>query len=140
VAAAAAWDGLADELGSAATAFESVTSGLAGAAWQGPASTAMAAAARPYADWLSAAAAQAATAAGQARVTAAAFEVARAATVHPAMVAANRSQLMSLVATNMFGQNAPAIAEAETAYEQMWAQDVAAMVGYHGGPRRQPRS
>jgi PPE-repeat protein len=48
--AAAAWDGLAAELlGSAASSFGSVTSGLTGQAWQGPASAKMAAAAAPYA-------------------------------------------------------------------------------------------
>ena len=36
--AAAAWEGLASELGSAATSFSSVTSGLTGQAWQGAAS------------------------------------------------------------------------------------------------------
>jgi PPE-repeat protein len=35
-----------------------------------------------------------------------------------------------LVATNIFGQNTPAIAATEAQYEEMWAQDVAAMVGY----------
>ncbi|ORC04348.1 hypothetical protein B1T48_26990, partial [Mycobacterium persicum] len=37
LSAAAAWDGLAGELQAAATSFSSVTSELAGAAWQGPA-------------------------------------------------------------------------------------------------------
>jgi PPE-repeat protein len=64
---------------------------------------------------------------------ASAFESALAATVHPAMMAANRSNLVSLVISNIFGQNAPAIAATEGHYEAMWAQDVAAMVGYHGG-------
>ncbi len=35
LAAAAAWDGLADELSTAAAAFSSVTSGLTGGSWQG---------------------------------------------------------------------------------------------------------
>ncbi|WP_151039081.1 PPE domain-containing protein, partial [Mycobacterium tuberculosis] len=48
LAAAAAWDGLAAELGLAASSFGSVTSGLAGQSWQG-AAAAMAAAAAPYA-------------------------------------------------------------------------------------------
>lgn len=39
--AAAAWDGLADELGSAAASFSAVTAGLAGSSWLGAASTAM---------------------------------------------------------------------------------------------------
>ncbi|EUA93330.1 PPE family protein [Mycobacterium ulcerans str. Harvey] len=38
---------------------------------------------------------------------------------------------MSLALSNIFGQNAPAIAAVETDYEEMWAQDVTAMVGYH---------
>jgi PPE-repeat protein len=133
LAAAAAWDGLAAELESAAESFSSVTSGLASQAWQGPASQAMAAAATPYAGWLSAAASHASGAAAQAQAVASEFESAFAATVHPVAVVANRSDLVSLVMSNLFGQNAPAIAATEGQYEQMWAQDVAAMVGYHGG-------
>src|SRR6185437_454225 len=132
LAAASAWDGLADEFGAAASSFGSVTSGLADAAWQGPASMAMAAAAAPYTGWLGAAAAQAQGAAGQARAAASAFEAAISATVHPGAVSANRNSFVSLVISNLFGQNAPAIAAAEGQYEEMWAQDVAAMVGYHG--------
>lgn len=40
LAAAGAWDGLAEELHAAASSFGSVTSELAGGAWQGPASAA----------------------------------------------------------------------------------------------------
>ncbi|WP_052628471.1 PPE domain-containing protein, partial [Mycobacterium tuberculosis] len=52
LAAAAAWDGLADELAVAASWFGSVTSGLADAAWRGPAAVAMARAVAPYLGWL----------------------------------------------------------------------------------------
>ncbi|MBW0016724.1 MAG: PPE family protein, partial [Mycobacterium sp.] len=133
LAAAAAWNGLAAELDSAAQSFSSVTSGLTAAAWQGPASQAMTATAVPYASWLSAAASRASQASAQAEAVAGAFESALAATVHPGTVAANRSDLVSLVVSNLFGQNAPAIAATESQYEEMWAQDVAAMVGYHSG-------
>ncbi len=133
LAAAASWNGLAEELGTAAQSFSSVTSGLAGEAWQGAASAAMMQTASQYAGYLTAAAAQAQTAAAQAQTVASAFESALAATVHPAVVAANRNQMVQLVFSNLFGQNAPAIAAAEADYEAMWAQDVAAMVGYHGG-------
>lgn len=133
LAAAASWDGLAEALGSAAQAFSFTTSGLAGQAWQGPAVAAMLTAATRYTSFLTAAQAQAETAATQAQAIVGAFESARAATVHPLAVAANRSQLLSLVVANLFGQNAPAIAAAEAEYEQMWAADVVAMVGYHGG-------
>ncbi|WP_443987463.1 PPE family protein, partial [Mycobacterium marinum] len=133
LAAAAAWDGLADELSTAAAAFSSVTSGLTGGSWQSPAAAAMAAAAAPYAGWLGLAAARAGDVSAQAKVVAAAFEAVRAATVHPMLVAANRAQLVSLVRSNLLGLNAPAIATTEAEYEAMWAADVAAMVGYHGG-------
>lgn len=132
-AAAAAWDGLARELQAAAFSFESVTTALAGGSWRGPASVAMADAATSYVTWLSAAVAQAEGAAGLARAAASEFEIALAATVPPALVAANRAQVASLVAANLLGQNAPAIAATEALYEQMWAQDVSAMVGYHAG-------
>ncbi|VAZ96087.1 putative PPE family protein PPE42 [Mycobacterium pseudokansasii] len=131
--AAAAWKTLASELDSAAESFSSMTSGLATEAWQGPASTAMLAAAAPYAGWLRTAASQAVGAGAQAQAVAGAFESALAATVHPVAVAANRSDFVSLVLSNLFGQNAPAIAAAESIYEEMWAQDVTAMVDYHAG-------
>lgn len=131
-AAASAWEGLAADLSSAASSFQSVVMGLTGGAWSGPASMSMAAAAAPYVEWLSAAAAQAESAGAQATVVAAAFEAARTATVPPAAVAANRTHLMTLVATNFLGQNTPAIFAAEFQYMEMWAQDVAAMFGYHG--------
>ncbi|WP_156764646.1 PPE family protein [Mycobacterium sp. 1081908.1] len=131
--AATAWDGLAADLRSSASSFDSVVSALIGGPWRGSASAAMAAAAAPYVSWLAAAAAQAEGAAAQARAAATAFEAAQTATVHPVAVGANRVQLMTLVATNFLGQNAPAIAATEFHYGQMWAQDVAAMAGYHAG-------
>ncbi|WP_236984221.1 MULTISPECIES: PE-PPE domain-containing protein [Mycobacterium] len=129
--AAASWDGLAVELDAAARSFASVTAGLADGSWQGPAMQAMTRAAAPYLAWLTTAATQAERAAAQARTAADAFEAAQTNIVHPAAVATNRSALVSLVATNLLGQNAPAIAAAEAAYEQMWAADVAVMAGYH---------
>ena len=53
-------------------------------------------------------------------------------TVPPAVVAANRAQLAALVATNVLGQNTPAIAVTEALYGEMWAQDASAMYGYAG--------
>ncbi|GJO22050.1 PPE family protein [Mycobacterium marinum] len=129
--AAAAWDGIGTELSSAASAFGSVTSELAGQAWQGPASASMRAAAVRYVEWLGGTAAQAEQSATQARAAAVAYEAALATIVDPGLIVANRGQLLSLVFSNLFGQNAPAIAAAEAAYEQMWAQDVAAMGGYY---------
>jgi PPE-repeat protein len=131
--AATAWDGLAQDLQASAASFDSVIVGLTAGPWAGPASASMAAAATPYVGWLTAAAGQAAGAAAQARAAAAAFEAALAATVHPAAVTSNRTTLSTLVATNFFGLNAPAIAATEFQYVEMWAADVGAMMGYHAG-------
>jgi PPE-repeat protein len=128
-AAAAAWDAAAAELRSAGAAYSSVISGLT-ADWLGPSSAAMAAAAAPYAAWMSAAAAQAEQAATQARLATVAYQSAFEATVPPWVITANRTQLASLVATNLFGQNTAAIAATEAQYASMWAQDAAAMYGY----------
>lgn len=130
-AAAAAWDELAAELWLAAASFESVCSGLADRWWQGPSSRMMAAQAARHTGWLAAAATQAEGAASQAQTMALAYEAAFAATVHPALVAANRALVAWLAGSNVFGQNTPAIAAAEAIYEQMWAQDVVAMLNYH---------
>ncbi len=131
--AASAWDGLASDLSGAASSFYSVVTGLTSGSWTGPSAEAMAAAATPYVGWLNSAAGQAGAAAAQARAAATAFESALAATVPPAAVAANRTQLMELIASNILGQNTPAIFMTEFEYMEMWAQDVAAMLGYHGG-------
>lgn len=72
VAAASAWNGLAAELSSAATGYETVITQLSSEGWLGPASAAMAEAVAPYVAWMSAAAAQAEQAATQARAAAAA--------------------------------------------------------------------
>lgn len=131
VAAASAWDALAAQLHSTAASYSSVLSGLT-ASWRGPSSAAMAAAAAPYAAWMRASAAQAEQVAAQARAAVAAYETAFAATVPPPVIAANRSQLAALIATNLLGQNMPAIAANEAQYAEMWAQDAAAMYGYAG--------
>ena len=130
MAAATAWDELATELGSTADSYSSVISGLTGAEWLGPSSASMAAAAAPYAAWMSTTAAQAEQAAAQAMAAASAYEAAFAMTVPPPVIAANRSLTMMLIATNILGQNTAAIAANEAQYAEMWAQDSAAMEGY----------
>src|SRR5246127_91625 len=132
ITAAAGWEGLAAELRSQAASYSSVVSGLTSDGWRGPASASMAAAAAPYAAWMNTTAAQAEQAANQAKAAAAAYEAAFSATVPPPVIAANRAQLASLVATNFLGQNTPAIAATEVHYAEMWAQDAAAMYGYAG--------
>ncbi len=132
LAAASAWDGLAAELQSTATSYGSVIAELTGGPWLGPSSASMTAATAPYLDWMTSVAAQAEQTATQAKAAAAAYEAAFAMTVPPALIAANRSLLMTLIATNIFGQNTMAIAATEADYAEMWAQDAAAMYGYAG--------
>jgi PPE-repeat protein len=132
LAAAAAWDGLAADLYSTAASYGSVISRLTGESWQGASSASMAAAAAPYTAWMSATAAQAEQVANQARAAASAHAAAFAMTVPPPLIAANRAQLMTLVATNFLGVNTPAIMATEAHYMEMWAQDAAAMYGYAG--------
>lgn len=130
VTAATAWQSLAAELSTAAAGYQSVITNLTTGPWLGPSSAALAAAAAPYVAWINATAAQAEQAGAQAAIGAAAFETARAASVPPAVIAANRALLAALVATNILGQNTPAIAATEAHYMEMWAQDGAAMDTY----------
>ncbi|MGV0907701.1 PPE family protein [Mycobacterium novum] len=147
LAAAASWDAVAWQLESFATGYSSTLSELHGHAWSGGSAEAMIAAAAPYVAWASATATLAEQTANQARAAAAAYETAFAATVPPPVVAANRVQLATLIATNFFGQNTPAIAATEAAYAAMWAQDATAMYAYAAGssaaatlsPFQQPR-
>lgn len=129
--ATAAWDSLAAELHTMAAVYESSIAEL-DSRWQGPSSMAMATAATRYTEWLHATAAQAERTAAQGRTAAAAYEAAFAATVPPPLIEANRSLLMSLIATNFLGQNTAAIAATEAHYAEMWAQDATAMYAYAG--------
>src|ERR1700754_2584474 len=97
---------------------------------RGRPAAAMASAAAPLVAWMHTTAAAAQHAANQAMASAAAYEAAFAMTVPPPVVVANRAQLAALVATNILGQNTPAIAATEAHYGEMWAQDAAAMYGY----------
>jgi PPE-repeat protein len=130
LAAATAWEGLAAELHAATASYRAVLTSLTAESWIGTSATAMIAAATPFVDWMSTAAAQATQTAVQAGAAASAFEVALAAVVPPPVIAANRSIRAALLASNTFGQNTAAIAAADTQYAQMWAQDAAAMFQY----------
>ncbi len=130
LAAAGSWDSLSAELSITAAVYESVLSGLTSGYWHGPASQAMAASAAPYVAWLYRTADHAQQTAVQARAAATAYELAHALTVPPPAVAANRTQLATLVTTNFFGQNTAAIAATEAQYAEYWAQDASAMYSY----------
>src|SRR6201996_8942260 len=126
VAAAAAWDALADDMYLSAVAYASAVADLT-STWLGPSSLSMASAAATYVSWIPATATQAELTASQANAAVAAYEAAFMMTVPPPVIAANRALLLALVATNFLGQNTPAIMMTEALYAEMWAQDAAAM-------------
>ena len=133
VAAMQAWELLAGELSSAARGYQSVVSELGGGPWVGASSESMVAAVEPYVEWMDATAGLARQTAGQLRSAVAAYEAAFAATVPPTEIEVNRAMVASLTATNVLGQNFPAITALEAQYGEMWAQDAAAMFGYTTG-------
>lgn len=129
--AATAWANLAAELSTSATATQSVVTNLA-STWTGMGSAAATSSVAPYVAWLQQASANATQNAALATQAAALFEAARAGSVPPPVIAANRAMLLALISTNFFGQNTPAIAATEAQYEAMWAQDGVAMDTYNG--------
>ena len=130
MAAASAWSNLAAELSTTASSWESIIANLTSQQWTGAGSAAAAAAAAPYVSWLTTTAAAAEQAGAQASASAAAYEAAFAATVNPALIAANRTTLATLVATNFLGINTPAIMATEAQYAEMWVQDAVTMTTY----------
>jgi PPE-repeat protein len=133
LAAAASFDALAADLFALASSYQSVISGLVAGPWLGPSSTSMAASAALYASWMQAFAGQAEAAVAQVTAGALVFEQAFAMTVPPPVIAENRLELAILIATNILGQNTPAIAANQAEYGEMWAQDATAMYGYAAG-------
>ncbi|GAA4544006.1 PPE family protein [Mycobacterium paraffinicum] len=128
LSAATTWQRLADHLREAATKYL-VSAGLLDGL-RGPAAVQMGDTTAPYIAWLQATAAVAEQTAARAGAAADAYEWALAATAPPQTIAANRALRRSLAATNHLRQNTPAIASAEGHYDQLWAQNVAAMYAY----------
>jgi PPE-repeat protein len=122
MAVATTWDRLATMLYDVAAQYRSATAKLAHGCH-----------ATNYLPWLTATAAQARQMATQAHAAAGAYESAFAAVVPPPVIETNRALWLSLAKTNCLGQAGPALADAEADYEQMWAQDAAAMYAYAGG-------
>jgi PPE-repeat protein len=130
MAAATAYNNLAAELSTTATQWESIITLLTTEQWTGAGSAAAAAAAQPIVTWLTTSAAAVEQAGAQATASAAAYEAAFAATVPPPMIAANRTLLATLIATNFLGVNSAAIAATEAQYAEMWVQDATMMSTY----------
>ena len=127
--AAAAWQQLSANLEDAADNYAASLSSM-DETWHGPSSAAMFQSVTPYVTWLRTTAQQAQQTAAAAQSAAAAFNSVQASVVPTATVAANRMRLAQLLATNVFGRNLPAIAQTESEYQTMWANNAAAMTRY----------
>src|ERR1700689_3323820 len=127
--AAAAWQQLSANLEDAADNYAASLSSM-DESWYGPSSAAMFQSVTPYMTWLRTTAQQAQQTAAAAQSAAAAFNSVQASVVPTATVAANRMRLAQLLATNVFGRNLPAIAQTESAYQTMWANNAEAMTRY----------
>ena len=128
--AASAWRSLAAELNSAALGYENVITQLSSEEWLGAASTKAAQALTPYVTWTKTTAAQAEEAASQLDAASAAFETAFASVVPPPLVAQNRALLLQALQANVLGQYTNVIAQLESQYGQMWAQDASTLYNY----------
>lgn len=129
IEASGAWQQVAVELENSVSVYASAVSGLIDT-WSGPSAMAMVQAVQPYLIWLRATAQQSQQVGASAEAAALAFSAVRAAVVTPAQVAANRTRLAQLLATNRFGSNTAAIAQTEAEYQTMWANNSAAMTQY----------
>lgn len=98
--------------------------------WQGHGGTAMMAAAVPKSEWQIEAGAHAEKAGALIGQAAGAHATAVAATIPHPVVIANRIREATLQATNIIGQNTPAIAQADVEYGEYWSQNAAAMTSY----------
>lgn len=129
IEAAGAWQRLAVELENSVSTYASTLSSLI-ESWDGPSAMAMLQSVQPYLLWLRETAQQSAQMATSAESAASAFTAARSSIVPPSVVTANRTRLAQLLATNRFGTNTAAIAQAEEEYQTMWANNSAAMTRY----------
>lgn len=132
VTAVSQWTTLATQFEAAKNSFSQIaTTMLAG--WTGPAAHMLDMAAQAYQPQFDMMATYAGTVAVQLGTVAGLFETAKAAAVPLPVIAANRTALATLIATNFLGQNTAAIAETELLYEEMRLQNSAAMTAYETG-------
>lgn len=111
-------------------ARQAVTTAATAPSFVGAGGGGMVSAATPMSLWLSAAGAHAAAAVATVQGAIEGYSAAVASTIPHPVVVANRLRQAALVATNILGQNTPAIAATEAEYAEYWTQNASAMMGY----------
>jgi PPE-repeat protein len=111
-------------------AQQAVTTAATAPSFVGSGGGGMVSAASPMSAWLGTAGAHAGAAAATVQGAIAGYSTAVASTIPHPVVIENRLREAALVASNILGQNTPAIAEAEAEYGEFWTQNASAMMGY----------
>ena len=120
IEASAAWQRIGTELGQLGQHLH-VGGVFAGGLWDGPSSAAMVQAVPPSSPGCATPLSSAQQMASSTQAAATAFNAAQSAVVTPATVAANRTRLAQLIATDRLRPQPAAIAETEEQYQTMWA-------------------
>ncbi|MGO9103074.1 MAG: PPE domain-containing protein [Mycobacterium sp.] len=109
---------------------QAVTAVATSASFEGNGGTGMLTSAMSSSTWMAAAGTHAANAAATIAAGVDGYAAAVAATIPHEIVVANRVREATLEATNILGQNTPAIAETNAEYSEFWGQNAGAMMGY----------
>ena len=128
-AVAAEWENMSYAMGGMPRQFAEAVAVLQ-ERWLSPSAIRVAEAAAPYRKWLNALCQQIHRTAEQAYRLVEAHSDAREMMVPPDAIARNRARLQTLIADNVFGIHAGAIAVLEEQYQRFWVWDVAVMEAY----------